>query len=486
MPVEGQGPDDQFNSAKEALFGVSAPENVQVDDIRYPEALLHETTGAFKLYSSLQRYTRQFVGEETSGHIIRWQGLEVETLLRSIVDQWAVSDRQTLSENTPSSPQKSVNIAGRSSASGLFSWSSGDSYIEARKREKRGPIEPVTTLYNNSGNESPVPEETPSEAQKSPVSAKVKLINSKSSLTNALNRVIERESSRFIHDRIQLIKAHHSEQISKKIHERKRKDHELHLQRLKQKEEEYERALQAAMAEQNQARSIGFFGSLFGLSSAPTTRAQQESDAASLHSLESQRPGDKTSPSTHKNKRFSFLPGTGLWGKKKDDMPEDLFDIDKETEGGAQDPEDFEDGAEEQENVQEMAGQPLDRSEGSQADGILAQNSPSLTQKKSDFIHRTASVVTGTQDKQHALFGVPVSKNQPPLNVTASPGGPFLPTKEVDDDFDEFSVFASAPPIKTPPLERRFMKLEKGLPPAGTLIDLTGPETADSDNLVNL
>lgn len=72
----------------------------------------------------------------------------------------------------------------------------------------------------------------------------------KESITNKLNRIVDRESNKFIHKRIQLIKAHHSEQISKEIHERKRKDHERHLNKLKEKEEEYERALQAATSEQ--------------------------------------------------------------------------------------------------------------------------------------------------------------------------------------------------------------------------------------------
>lgn len=484
--------DHRFRQAEKVLFDVSGPENPQNDDIRYPEALLHESQGAFKLYSSFQRYTRQFVAEDTTRHIVRWQGLELEAVLRSIVDQWTSTDRQTPSENTPSSPKKNTAKSSRMTANGLFSWSSGDVYIETRKREKQGPVASITKHYSNGDREGPLSEETAPEGPKTPVGAKLKLGRSSTSLTNNLNRVIERESSRFIHDRIQLIKAHHSEQISKKIHERKRKDHELHLQRLKEKEEEYERALQAAMTEQNHAKNTGFFGSLFGLSNSTAAKAQ-ESDTASLHSLESQRTDQKSSPPGRKNKRFSFLPATSLWGapQKKDNTPEDIFDISKETndiqleakyadaetQDSQNEPEKeyFDPEADQQQETSNISS--ADPDETAKTNNVPVENHIApFTEQASNATKSQSPVTAQSRDDQNSNSG--------PHKLLPTPAN------EPDDDFDEFSVFASAPPTKTPPLERRFMRLETGLSHPGTLIDLSGPETPSKntadENLINL
>ena len=140
----------------------------------------------------------------------------------------------------------------------------------------------------------------------------------KSSINNKLNRLIEIESNKFVHLRIQRIKAHYSEQMAKQINERKRKDQELHLKKLKLKEEEYERDMML----QNQMKSSsagGFLGTLFGFGSSTQSGASNASveNFNNRSSNESNRTIDSATFSTissSKNKRFPLFAVQSLFG----------------------------------------------------------------------------------------------------------------------------------------------------------------------------
>lgn len=214
------------------------PSGEESDGHIYPELLLHQTPKANRYYGSLQQYTRQFISEENQNSVVRFSHSNLEKLLREKVNRWDDTDvvPESLRDNHLHSVTGSTNAA-----NSLFSWSSGDKYIAARKLELQRKND-------------------------SPEKPQISVVRPTASISQKLNRVVEKESNRFIQDRIEIIKAHHTKQASKKVDERKRRDHEMHLHRLKLKEEEYEKALRAAIASQSMSRQSGFFGSLFGFS----------------------------------------------------------------------------------------------------------------------------------------------------------------------------------------------------------------------------
>lgn len=92
-------------------------------------------------------------------------------------------------------------------------------------------------------------------------------------MNNRLGRIIEVESNKFIRERLREISLHHSEQMSLQISERKRKDHEQHLERLRLKEEQYNKELEQAMKE----KKGGFF-SIFNFSNQQPTILPSKSE----------------------------------------------------------------------------------------------------------------------------------------------------------------------------------------------------------------
>lgn len=283
----------------------------------YPESLLQQTQKANKYYNSFQGLTRQFVDEgNVQPDVVRWSNSVIQVTLKSIVENWQTVDVQGTAESTENENGDEYRTLGQSTANTLFSWSSGDSYIESRKRELqfRNSQPNNTATKNGSVHRKKDNSETNKETDTNSDNLKKKLHLEipKESITNKLNRIVDRESNKFIHKRIQLIKAHHSEQISKEIHERKRKDHERHLNKLKEKEEEYERALQAATSEQG--KQNGFFGSLFGFNVGSNNNSHNIDLPPEIDNPFPSR--NMTSSPSGKNKRFSFLPtaGLSLWG----------------------------------------------------------------------------------------------------------------------------------------------------------------------------
>lgn len=207
----------------------------------YSETILHLAAKANRCYSLLQSNTRLFVETASSKPVVRFADSRLADLLRMKVAAWDESDE--LGRDWPSGP--TYALLGTSAAANLlFSWSSGDKYIAARKLE-------LEKKKDDAADAKP-----PVLPQK---------FRPTQSFSQRLNLVVEKESNRFIQDRISVIKAHHTKQASRKVDARKKKDHEMHLRRLRMKEDEYERELQAAIALQTSSRHNGFFSSLFGI-----------------------------------------------------------------------------------------------------------------------------------------------------------------------------------------------------------------------------
>lgn len=298
----------------------------------YPEMLLQESANANKYYGSFQRYDRQFILEDTELTIklLRWfEKSRIQRLLKVIIEEWVTSEQKGRSIDSETDFKKVAP------ANALFSWSSGDSYVQERRKqiEERKKKKAAAAVASNGGASTI---STDSTALNNVVNVLDAKKPKQEPIISKLNKAIEIESNKFIHARIQKIKAHHNEQISKKIHERKRRDHEEHLHRLKLKEEEYEKKLLSASQ-----KSGGFFGNIFGFNQAsspnPNTKKDEESVptttsntlftttlsdtniTGSHDSLSSTKESVKTN-----NKRFSFLPTA--WGKKQTEANESFED----------------------------------------------------------------------------------------------------------------------------------------------------------------
>lgn len=251
--------------------GISHPISTDLERTIYPEQLLHSTEFGNKYYVAFQSMTRQFYEDENAdtGSIMQFRHSKMSALLRQKVLFWDDKEhepRANIPGDEPISRPSAVRES--SAASSLFAWSSGDKYIAARKKELRRK----STLASTSGKTgTELPEPSVSAATKPDVSVKTAPNTVKEykpprgpNFTHRLTALVESESNRFIQDRIRLIKDHHRQQAAKKIDERRKRDHEIHLRRVQLKEEKYENILKAAIAVQNTKRNSGFFGSLFG------------------------------------------------------------------------------------------------------------------------------------------------------------------------------------------------------------------------------
>lgn len=220
----------------------------------YPELLLHKLAQANRFYNSFQRYTRQYIGDSNQRNIVQFSNSQFSLLLAQKIHGWDQldPDASTVPLATSESGKKAfMKPLGSGSANSLFSWSSGDKYISARKLELQNKVPGSHTNKERASTSTPPPSS-----------------RSKPSMSQRITSVVETESTKLIQDRIQIIKAHHIEQASRKIDERKKRDHELYLRRIKMKENEYEEAIKAAIAsKETEKKSLGLFGSIFGLNS---------------------------------------------------------------------------------------------------------------------------------------------------------------------------------------------------------------------------
>lgn len=314
----------------------------------YPELILQKAEHANKYYSSFQSHTKQFIPEDSlSSHtkILRWSDSTIEQTRKLILDHWG-RDRGTKKDDNR---HTSVSTKGSSRHNALFSWSSSDAYIQARKKElRRRKGDPNGTKEHDSSggkkhnssrsmNRNGSPDEEHSNA--ADLQEKLNIKFPPTSINNKLNRIIETESHKFVHSRIQQMRKHHSDEMSKQIHERKRRDHEEYLRKLKLKEEEYEKSIQAAM-EANQNKT-GFFGSLFGFNSTPSASSHgsslrvNEIDSSvrgsneSLHTIDS----NSVAQSSKSKNRFSLFGVFGSASPKKDQSRSVLFEKESSIDG---------------------------------------------------------------------------------------------------------------------------------------------------------
>lgn len=249
----GSEPDELFDKVFSSQSPPPTPPATFQERV-YPELLLHQAPHGVHYYGSLQQVTRQFVDDNSSKNIMQFSNSNLGVRLREMVHAWdAIDSEGRHSFNNPDSDFNGP-VSSSSAANSLFSWSTSDVSIAARKRQLLERSATSQSLNGTISNRSDPGLPLPTSAGSNPLALQ------------RLPRVVERESNKFIQDRIEVIKAHHKSEASKKIDERKRRDHEMHLQRIKRKEAEYERSLKAAIALQNMNRQSGFFGSLFGFS----------------------------------------------------------------------------------------------------------------------------------------------------------------------------------------------------------------------------
>lgn len=274
------------------LFTVPESETAaEVDPHVYPEQLLHIAPQGNKYNHSLQQYKRQFLDDLLEGRIIQFSNSKLNTLLRQKVRSWegdGAAAPETLVPEAVPSVLKTANA--------LFSWSSGDLYIQARKEQLR------------SQSKSPAPVTSPTKASFGPAS--------KPSLPVRLHQVVDSESHKFIQDRIDVIKAHRLEQASKRVSERKQRDHDRYMERMKKKEEEYDKALNAAIKLKKDGKNQNFFGTLFSFGKSRGSSGMDASDnnldlhtiSSSKNSMESTNSRNKTSFSLQNHPQMPVTP----------------------------------------------------------------------------------------------------------------------------------------------------------------------------------
>lgn len=327
--------DEIFTQIAPSLPKPLDPITPKLDRI-YPEILLQlpEAEHANKHMAAFQRYHRQFVDSSGEGAVIRWRDSNIETLQGLIIEQGFMGTK--LDGATANGTGDRRRAYARPTSSALFSWSSNEAYIERRRRELVQKGRRVSgSLASNYRDDNDNDNEKDEIKKPQTLIDKVHVTLPLEDTLNKLSQLIETESNKFIHSRIQVIKAHHSDQISQQINERKRKDHELHLHRLKLKEEQYERELRAATEEKE--KSTRFLG-IFNFNTTETV-VDGEGDRASVASTADLR-SEKTDKGTEKKtdkekKRFSFLPKTNIFGTlEKRKNGEDKTEEDKIEEEG--------------------------------------------------------------------------------------------------------------------------------------------------------
>lgn len=418
----------------------------------YPEALLQQSSKGIKLYNSFQSFHKQFVAENDPTSIIRWTNSSIQTAERAVVERWLSSDHE-VNEVLKEAKQDDGGIRRTNSlAKGLntlFSWSTGDSYVKAKRKE--------IAKRNVADVETEIKKETPIILESLATQLKIKV--DRHSFTNKLNQIVELESNKFIHDRIKVIKDHHTMKITQMIHERKRKDHQLRLRRLQEKEEEYERALRAAVTEQSQVRNSGFFGAIFGYSgtSASHNHHQSTPSQTPVPSRSSSETVVSSTSSNSKNakKRFSFLP----WGTNRLEKNEMVFDLDKEQLGKKhkQEEDTFENFEESPPNVNKETEEEADEFEEFESSPLPEGNSSSSAAKATGESSKTVK-----PPKEPLKESVkPSKKSVKSVKASKEPAKAVKPTKS---DVDEFTDLQGSPSPKPSTAKSLFENVNTPLP----------------------
>ncbi|RLV95225.1 hypothetical protein JA1_001162 [Spathaspora sp. JA1] len=262
-----------FNDIKYA--NESPRENEPQHDYSHVELLLQLTAHSNKYYVQFQSHAREFIDIPTSSEsqIYRWTGSSIELAQSAVLDHW-VSQKVK-------QPAGGVGESGKSGAGGgarssmLFSWSSTDASIESRRAKlNKGP---------RSNSIITAPTITPIEQRKIDLLQKLNMPCKTTEFTGKLSRIVESESTRFMNARVQLIRTRNSEYMNKLISERKKKDHELHLQKLKQMEMEQAESEKSLVPPES--KGGGLFG-LFGFGGSSSTMGSHAASTLKLQELE--------------------------------------------------------------------------------------------------------------------------------------------------------------------------------------------------------
>ncbi|EGW32006.1 uncharacterized protein SPAPADRAFT_50609 [Spathaspora passalidarum NRRL Y-27907] len=291
-----------------------APDESQ--DYSHVELLLQLTPHSNKHYVQFQSHNRQFINlPSDENQVYRWNGSCIALAQSAVLDHWSSRKAKQTGEEAGGGRGR----GGGGGTSMLFSWSSTDASIEARraKLNKKGP-------RNNSV--STAPAISPTEQRKIDILQKLNISGSTSDSAAKLSRIVEAESAKFMHARVKHIRTRHSEQMNKLITERKKKDHELHLQKLKQMEieqAELARALAQQPPESKSSSSGGGGGGgggsggllgLFGFGGSNSTVGQTNNRTASSLQLEQLEQAPKTTKTPPADDHKGIF---GLFGSKE-------------------------------------------------------------------------------------------------------------------------------------------------------------------------
>ncbi|KAI5957804.1 hypothetical protein KGF57_003071 [Candida theae] len=436
----------------------------QERDLRlYPETILQKSENGNKLYASFQRYSPQFikaVDDSEKKQVLRWRSSNTESAQRIILDSWIAQNSDVGSTTTKNTSKLPTSISSKGRANKLFVWSSSDSYIEEKKRQLQlrksiegissQPDKPDKSLTDKE--EKPVEHDTKLEALQQQLHLKL----STDRINNKLSRKIESEANRFIHARIQKIRNHHSEQMMNQINERKKKDHEVYLQRLKIKEEEYEKSIRQDQEQVAGAKKLNFFGSLFGLSGGTMSPSAEPGSPIEVEGQVTKN-GTKT---FSKGKRSTLFGMQSLFssgnGSKKHVDKTVMFD------------------AEDKSDTQSIAGSNISTNANLEG-GELASATTSDSATHSDTKTSEIRVPLFNVDDLESLEMKRSPQKSNRLDVVGHNGSPSKGRNEAEDSDDDFTEFTavteatsennsvSSPPIlaPVPKLSRNFFSVEK-------------------------
>ncbi|WLF80782.1 hypothetical protein PVL30_004571 [Lodderomyces elongisporus] len=248
----------------------------------YPEAILQASEKGNKIYASLQSTSPEFIDEpSTATSILRWHDSNLQAVQQIIVESWS---HQKVPEKQSVTAQSTAQI--KRAGIGLFSWASSDAYVKSRKFElqllrgnKNGKSVHSPSLSQSSSlskssslsqqqqkdsieSTDDIESSNDIDFKKQSLQSSLNLKTPSKGVNNKLSKVIEKESGKFMHYRIQDIRRIHTEKLLQQINERKRRDYESYLKKLKLKEEEYEKSLREESLSHSHAKS-NFLGNLF-------------------------------------------------------------------------------------------------------------------------------------------------------------------------------------------------------------------------------
>lgn len=248
------------------LFNDTSSNTLNLSSNTYPEALLQHNGTAVKYYHNLEASFPSFIhASKNSSSVLPWKSSRLHIKQNSVISKW--------SDSTPTPlPDRELTKTSISNTSHLFSWSSSDASIEERKKQLR-VIRGAAASIPDRRIAAPIEEAQSASEPPLAVGSRELLDSARrpntKPLSQLLNLVVDKEANQFIEDRVQATRVMRAEQALRELNERRLKDHELHLNKVRMKEAQDEREIFAATAE---SKNAGFFGSFFKFGSSSNTR----------------------------------------------------------------------------------------------------------------------------------------------------------------------------------------------------------------------